>query len=822
MPVTRTFYRSFSGGEISPEMFGRIDDAKFQQGAATMRNFIAKPQGPAENRAGFKYVAEVKDSTKAVKLISFTFSTVQTMVIEMGHEYFRFHTQGQPLSYSDGSAWSNSTNYAIGDIAKQGGVNYYAKTAHSNSQPPNATNWYPLPTSPNIYEVPHPYQEAELFDVHYVQSADVMTLVHPNHAPRELRRLGATKWELKTINFASPLPSPTISSVVAYIPSSSSTNVDTYEAHEYVVTAVASNLIDESSQSSASSVDNNIYVTGAKNTITWGAVAGASKYRVYKEQAGIYGFLGETTATSIIDANIAPNFSRTPPIYENEFQSTDNFPGAVSYFEQRRVFAGTNNEPQTILMTKSGTESNLSFGLPIRDDDRIKFRVAAREANTIRHIVPLTNLLMLTGSAEWRVSSINSDAITPSSISVKPQSYVGANNAQPVIVNNSMVYASSRGGHVRELGYNWQANGFITGDLSLRAPHLFDNLTVTDMALAKSPIPIVWFISSNGKLLGFTYVPEQTIGAWHQHDTDGTFESVATVSEGNDDALYCVIKRTINGATKKFIERMNSRLYAKDRDAFFVDAGSTYDGTNTDASRNVTISGGTNYTRGESVTITANYNLFNAPPNVDDVGDAIVLVSGTNYYRCNITATTNATVATVKLDVDLPASLQNTAITTFEVARNVISGLNYLEGKTVSILADGAVHPQKTISSGSITLDRASSVVHIGLEYESDLQTMPMSLQAEAFGQGRVKNVNHVWLRVLESSGIFAGPSADKLIEAKQRTDEPYGSPPRLKTEDIKIMLTPTWQDNGQIFVRQTDPLPLTVVGMTIEVAIGG
>jgi len=822
MPVTRTFYRSFSGGEISPEMFGRIDDAKFQQGAATMRNFIAKPQGPAENRAGFKYVAEVKDSTKAVRLLSFTFSTTQTMVIEMGQGYFRFHTQGQPLSYSDGSAWSNSTNYAIGDIAKQGGVNYYAKTAHSNSQPPNASNWYAMPTNPNIYEIHHPFLEAELFDVHYVQSADVMTLVHPNHAPRELRRLGATKWELKAINFASPLAAPGGVSVSAYIPSSSSTNTDTYETHEYVVTAVKDNLVDESSQSSSASVNNNIYVTGAKNTISWNAVSGAAKYRVYKEQAGIYGFLGETTATSIVDANIAPNFSRTPPIYENEFQSTDNYPGAVSYFEQRRVFAGTNNEPQTILMTKSGTESNLSFGLPIRDDDRIKFRVAAREANTIRHIVPLTNLLMLTGSAEWRVSSINSDAITPSSISVKPQSYVGANNAQPVIVNNSMVYASSRGGHVRELGYNWQANGFITGDLSLRAPHLFDNLTVTDMALAKSPIPIVWFISSNGKLLGFTYVPEQTIGAWHQHDTDGTFESVATVSEGNDDALYCVIKRTINGATKKFIERMNSRLYDKDRDAFFVDAGSTYDGTNTDTNRTVTISGGTNYTRGESVTITANYNLFNAPPNVDDVGDAIVLVSGTNYYRCNITATTNATVATVKLDVDLPASLRNTAITTYEVARNVISGLNYLEGKTVSILADGAVHPQKTISSGSITLDRASSVVHIGLEYESDLQTMPMSLQAEAFGQGRVKNVNHVWLRVLESSGIFAGPSADKLVEAKQRTDEPYGSPPRLKTEDIKIMLTPTWQDNGQLFVRQTDPLPLTVVGMTIEVAIGG
>ena len=114
--------------------------------------------------------------------------------------------------------------------------------------------------------------------------------------------------------------------------------------------------------------------------------------------------------------------------------------------------------------------------------------------------------------------------------------------------------------------------------------------------------------------------------------------------------------------------------------------------------KTVTISGSTNYLRGESVTVTANYALFNAPPSVDDVGDAIVLVDGTNYYRCNIVSTTSQTVATVKLDRDLPANLRNTAITTYEVARNVISGITWLEGKTVSILADGAVHPQKVVS----------------------------------------------------------------------------------------------------------------------------
>ena len=136
------------------------------------------------------------------------------------------------------------------------------------------------------------------------------------------------------------------------------------------------------------------------------------------------------------------------------------------------------------------------------------------------------------------------------------------------------------------------------------------------MALSKSPIPIVWAVSSSGKLLGLTYVPEQQIGAWHQHDTDGLFESVACVSEGNDDVTYCVVKRTINGASKRYIERMGTRLFATQRDNFFVDAGATLDGTNTNTGQNVTISAGTNYTKGESVTITANYNLFNAPPSL--------------------------------------------------------------------------------------------------------------------------------------------------------------------------------------------------------------
>ena len=919
MPNTRTFLKSFSSGEISPEMFGRIDDNKYQQGAATMRNFIAKPQGPAQNRAGFSYVAEVKYSTRNTRLIPFRFNVSQTMVIEMGHEYFRFHTQGLPLLYSDGAAWSNTTAYSIGDIVKYNNKNYYAKRANTNVAPhilgpllpgPNnywtyssttdnniinvhsgastsllntgdyvkitvnagtapdeervpiivtdlnnftyetATNvgnnsnssnnatlqvqiydqfWYELPSN-MTYEIPSPYLETELFDIKHIQSADILTLVHPSHAATELKRLGATKWALETINFAASITPPSAVSTTVHTPTDVNNTNNNFQLNTYVVTAVAQDGISESVPSAEFTGLNNLFATGAYNQINFSSIGNAYLYRIYKKQGGIFGFIGEVqqadpplTTNTIRDENIAPDFSMTPPQYDEHLVT--NFPSAVTYYEQRRVFAATNAEPQTIFMTKSGTESNMSFKLPILDDDRIKFKVAARESNKIKHIVPLTQLLFLTEAAEWRVTSVNSDAITPTSVSVKPQSYIGANDVQPVIVNNSIVYIASRGGHARELGYSFQANGFITGDLSIRAAHLFDGLDIVDMQLAKAPIPIVYMVSTSGKLLGFTYVPEQQVGAWHQHDTDGTFESVTTVAEDQIDAVYCVIKRTINGNTKRYIERMGNRDFASQRDSFFVDSGKSYNGTNKNTSQTVKLTSTGNYTKNSLVTILFTQPVFKHSGNglTTDLNDAIVIVDGNETYRCDVTFIADAYSGIVKLSRDIPSHLQNTPTSNFEIAEKTLFGLSHLVGKTVSILADGAVHPTRVVdSNGSIVLNRAASVVHIGLPYVCDLETLPLMLRAEAGGQGRVKNINHAWLRVNESSGIFAGPTVDKLVEAKQRTTEPYGVAPSLKTKDIKLMLTPTWSDNGQIFIRQTDPLPLTVVGITLEVSIGG
>jgi hypothetical protein len=684
MANIRTLSRSFAGGEVTPEFFGRIDDVKYQTGLAKCLNFIPLPHGPAANRPGFAFVREVKTSAKRTRLIPFSFSTTQTMVLEFGENYVRFHTDG-------GTVLS-------------GGV---------------------------PYEVVTPYPEADLFDIHYVQSADVLTLVHPNHAPRELRRLGATNWTLTTITFVPQIAAPTGISVIATRASSPSNLQDYF----YKVTAVGDDGIEESFASAAGQTDitNNLLQTGAFNTVNWSAVTGALRYNVYKQDNGLYGYIGQTDGLTFKDDNITADLSQTPQQVNDPFTGTGNYPSAVSYYEQRRAFAGTTNKPQNLWLTRSGTESNLAYSLPTRDDDAISFRVAAREANSIRHIVPLQDLILLTSSAEWRVQSSGGDAITPTSVSVSPQSYIGANNVQPVIINNTMLYCAARGGHVREMGYNWQAGGFLTGDMSLRAPHLFDSFNLVDMAYAKAPQPVCWFVSNNGKLLGLTYVPEQQIGAWHQHDTDGKFESITVVAEGDEDVLYAVVQRTIDGTTRRYVERMRSRQFVDPADAFFVDSGATYSG----------------------------------------------------------------------------------------VPADEISGLGHLEGKTVNILADGAVHPQRVVTGGAVTLDVEASKVQIGLPIIADLQSLPLAFETQAAGQGRVKNVNKVWLRVYRSSGIFVGPNANELVEAKQRTIEPYGSPPALKSEEISVVLTPTWADNGQIYVRQSDPLPLTIVSMTLEVAIG-
>lgn len=785
----RTLDRSFAGGEITPEMFGRIDLTSFQTGLSTCRNFVVLPHGPVENRAGTEFVREVKTSARRTRLIPFAYSTSQTMVLEMGHQYIRFHTNGGTLL--------------------SGGV---------------------------PYEIVTPYQEADLFDLHYVQSADVMTIAHPNYETRELRRLGATNWTLTVITFAPVISAPasvnatasgdlpaTLPPVPGVTISSSTAGPDT---PTYYVTAYSDNILSESSpsgvvaggidqtlpvtlqwkavggaqvyrvyrdnymigetteltliddenaentsvsfgvpsngkittkndfyvatnvsasgeesyQSVSDSAFNDLTIPGLYNIITPASFSGAVSCNIYKLKNGIYGYIGSVApGIGFIDDNIDPDMTRSPPVSATPFTGAGNYPGAVSYFEQRRLFAGTINQPQNMWMTRTGTESNLSTSTVTRADDAVSFRIAALTVSTIRHIVPLGEIILLTSSSEWRVTSADNGGITPTTVRVRPQSYIGASNATPAVTNSSMLYAAARGGHIREILYTMADNGAVgygNSDMSILAPHLFDYKTVVDLAFSKAPYSILWAVSSDGRLLGMTYVPEQKVAGWHRHDTDGLFESCAVVAEGDEDRLYVVVQRTINGSSKRYVERLHTRQFEEAEDAFFVDCGDTYSGA---------------------------------------------------------------------------------AVTT-------ISGLSHLEGKQVAVLGNGATFPLVTVSGGSITIDVPVTLAHIGLPITAEIKTLPMSTeQLEAFGQGRAKNVSKVYMRVYRSSGILAGPNENQLTPFKQRTTEAFGSPPRLiESAEIEISVGNNWTTNGQVVVRQDTPLPVTVLSMALETSVGG
>lgn len=346
---------------------------------------------------------------------------------------------------------------------------------------------------------------------------------------------------------------------------------------EYVVTAVGADR-GESEASAVVSITNNLYVRNAYNTITWNAVPGAVRYRVFKKLTGLFGFIGETEDLTFKDDNIGPDLGQTPPRIDATVNLPGSYPAACGYYEGRFVVAGAANNPQSFWMTRSGTENQMTFSLPITDEDRIYRQVAALENCAIRHVVPLAQLVLLTDSTEFLVLPVDSDVLTPRSTQVRPATYVGAGQARPLVVNLSVLYAAARGGHVRELGFGDQGRALVVGDLSLRSAHRFVGRDIVASAFSKAPAPVAWFVSSDGTLCSLTYIPEERVGAWAFHQTDGVVESVACVAEGLEDRVYVVVRRWVGGTPKRYIERLDPLDQAG---AAYLDCAVSYAGSPT-------------------------------------------------------------------------------------------------------------------------------------------------------------------------------------------------------------------------------------------------
>ena len=821
---------SFASGEIAPSLQGRVDQVKYATGLKTCRNFMVQRHGGITNRPGTTFDAEVNDSSKTVRLIPFVFNSSQTYVLEFGDIYMRVHQDGALLTetpknivsitnanpcvievtthgYTTGDEFAAAD---IGGMTQLNGRNFKLVVASANTfelQYMDGTNvdstlfgvYTSGGTTAKVYEIVTPYLEVDLPELQYVQSADIVTLVHPNYEPRELSRTGHVSWALAIIVFAPALDAP--ENLLSSSPGS---------AFNYKVTAVNAETGEESLPSALEGAANRT------STLTWDAVAGADYYEVYLEVNGLYGWIGTATSETFKDVTYGEDLADNPPEDRQPFSGAGNYPSAVTFYQQRLLFANSDNNTERVWSSKTGLRKNFMISTPLQDDDAVTFTIVGKQVNEVQHLVDVGGLVILTTSSVYNAKGDAAGTLTPTGVNPVRQTGAGASTQIPLEVGDSALYVQARGSVIRDLLFSFEREGYRGNELTIFANHLFDKYTIVDWAYQEIPNSIIWVVRNDGVLLGLTYVREHQVIGWHRHDTDGLVENVCVVPEGTEDALYLTIKRTVDGKTVRYIERMATRQIVDIEDSIFMDSTLSYDGTHLGVIT-MTLSGGVNWTYDEDLTLTADSAFFAS----SDVGNAIFLTgSDGDLLRCPIKAYTSSTVVTVNAHKTVPPNMRSVAITSWGKAVDTISGLWHLEGKEISVFGDGFVvaNPNNeaytvlTVENGGVTLDRPYLVIHAGLPVTADMETLNIDLPGVSSMSDKKKNISKVTSLVEETRGLWVGPDFDNLTEFKLRNSEGYDAPVALATDTIDINIKAEWKSSGRFVMRQIDPVPATIL----------
>ncbi len=648
---TGVFQTSFAGGELSPNLYAREDIEKYASGAALMRNFYVDYRGGASNRPGTEYKAVCADPTGIVRLLPFIFSSEQSYILEFSDFLCRIYsTGGVPLA----------------DI-----ITIYPASA--------------------------------LFLLKYIQSADVMTIVHPDYPPYNLSRIDLTTFTFTPVGNGPGILPPENALATA-------TNVGNLN-YGYCITALTRD--GEESLGSFPCLDASValdptHATPKTIAVTWDAVDGADVYNVYKwgpvpitqPLPTLFGYIGQTKTTSFTDTNIAADYSRVPPEYRDPFSPgqvtfievtspgagyvgyepltitgdgagatgygvsdgaggitgavlvssganyttvsitdsgggatytgdldlNNHYPSTVSYFQQRRVYGGADITPEVMVFSQIGAYENFDVSPAVLDTDAITVNIASRQVNTIKALVPMSTGLITftTGMAFLVAGAGDTSTLTPASVSATPQASTGSNDIPPITVNYNILFVQQKGAIVRDMAFSFQTQSYYGVDRSMLANHLFFGYSIVDWAWAEEPYKLLWVVRNDGKCLVMTYVPDQEVYAWSQHDTNGLFKSVTTVPENDQDAVYFVVSRFIQESQvwQNYFERLSFRTCDCPADAAFLDSFVTLPRTAGDTTLDVVITG-------EDVTLTPREEsalLF-------DVGDpdTFIMTAEENY-----------------------------------------------------------------------------------------------------------------------------------------------------------------------------------------------
>jgi hypothetical protein len=807
---------SFSSGELSKLFDGRIDLEEYNTGCRVIENFIPLIEGPAERRGGTRFVREVKDSTDRCGFLRFEFNTEQAYVLEIGDLYMRFYTnQG---------------------IVMNGTV--------------------PL-------ELATPWAAADLFDadgffkLRYVQSGDVMYITHTDgdYPPQKLTRSGALTWTIAEFvpeggPFEDIDPDETIT-----VYASAATGSVTLTASSAIFTAnhvdslflleqrkddttktweagKAVNLNDLRRYDFRNYKALNAATTGGIiPTHTLGAVYDGSASVQWEFQNAGYGWgkitaigSGGTTATLTVQSQI-PNGAVTSGEASTRWAfgawSDDaGWPTHVTFFKERLVFARATT--RQIWMSVAGDFENFKdrdAGGETVADSAISIEVASDQANRIEWMLAARRLIVGTAGGEFAIGEITSaEAFGPGNVQSEPVSSYGSKPVHPARVGDSLLFVQRSGRKLRDIFYTLETEGYRSTNLSVLSRHLVPaGKAITQLVYQQEPNSVIWALRSDGSLLATTLNANQKRFGWHRHPLGGSgiVEAIEAIPspDGDSDELWLIVRRTIDGATVRYVEFMEPPLDGEQDiiEAFYVDSGLTYDGSE---AQTLTPGAGATVADTAGVTFTAGGSVFVS----GDLGKEIryrYQDADEVYHtaRAEITAVNSGT----EVEATIISAFPSTAViaaSAWAITVTSVSGLDHLEGETLDVLADGSPHPQVTVASGAITLERPAWYVHAGLPCPAKIKTMRLEAgAADGTAQGKTKRIHGCILRLLNTVGGSAGPAEDNLDELLFRDPAAMMDEPLEPFDGDKELAWPGGYDTDAYLMYVNDqPLPATVV----------